>query len=329
MTAILMPCVNASMRRRANHASCCSIRTAGSSFMEDVPHHMPTGVYLQGNRERPLEMSEGRYPERIPITFLRHPWRHVLSQFMECKYANWGKLVTRGTGLPGRHSPDAAAAAEGFEEWLKHFLLASESDEFSDPVRHAFRCYNPWNMQSRYLTVPYTEDKHGDQVAVHHLLSAGHRKPSLERALQRIEAMPFLGIADLYVPSLCLMHFTTTGALPDECHCSSSSSSSKSNKQLHSVQTADVVHGVPPHSIKDLPSHVLRQIYSLVEVDSLLFLRGLDVFEARAAAAAQETGVQVLCGDEVAEVRRDIELLMRDHADEKGSTDLNNALYYV
>ena len=99
-------------------------KTAGESFMQDSVNFLPTETMLRGNGERTMEETRQWKYERTKLTvFLRHPWKHVLSQFLECKYDLWGRMVTRRTGFPGK---DKETTTAGFSEWLEHFLSDRE-----------------------------------------------------------------------------------------------------------------------------------------------------------------------------------------------------------
>ena len=103
------------------------------------------------NRERCLaDRNSG--DDQILAIVLRNPVKHVLSQFLHCKYAhpaNWRDPAF----------PSAPGVYDGFEEWITHFLQLKDrqqtmatSTSTTKQAKQAFSCYNPWNMQTRYLT---------------------------------------------------------------------------------------------------------------------------------------------------------------------------------
>ena len=73
------------------------------------------------------------------VSILRSPREHVLSQYLECRYDEWGKRTTNGTGFP----LNGTNVIAGFKTWLSHF----SSPEWR-PSRGDFNCYNPINMQA-------------------------------------------------------------------------------------------------------------------------------------------------------------------------------------
>ena len=283
-------------------------KTAGSSFLVDGVQFLPTGVHLTGNHERSLKFTETIMSEMDPVTFLRNPVQQVLSQFLECKYdEDWGRWLTRDTAFPaGNHSQPF----DGLEEWTEHFVTSEGlAKEFFSPREHAFRCYNPWNMQARYLASDAPNNTSWEDM--HYVHTEGDRRPDLGEALLGMSRMPFVGISDLYIPSLCLLRFHATGTVPPECGC----------KIHHHLQLNHIEHSVPPHSIDDVPLRVLKRIHRLVEVDTRLFLETLRLFEIRAEIAAQATGVQLLCGGSVSGLRRGLEWIVE--AAERGRQHLS------
>lgn len=272
-------------------------KTSGSSFLMDTPQFMPEGVSAAGNRERSMLYSESALPGHVPITVLRSPWKHVLSQFLECKYDDWGKYMTSGTNFP-RGSLKYPVA--GFEMWVEHFLeMGYSMNATLVGANVAFKCYNPWNMQARYLStdVPLDAKGLGSDVMMHYVFSRSQMRPDLGDVMLSLERMPFVGIADLYAPSLCLLRFHTTGTMPADCAC----------ERQYSIQIHHERHSVPPHSLDDLPGRVLHNIYQLVEIDVALFLHALKIFDVRAELAAAVTGIRVLCDGALLKLRSTVE----------------------
>eukprot|EP00873_Tetraselmis_striata_P012927 jgi/Tetstr1/433191/TSEL_002374.t1 len=289
-------------------------KAAGASFQKDCANWMPVGVTVKGNREALLTDTAIRYPATPMVALFRHPWRHILSQFMECEFSPWGKSVTAAhprwreivpphVGSIGHSSPYV-----GFYRWLQYFQEPhSDTAEFADPKAFAFDCYNPWNLQARYMTA--VDSKAGRRTLegryAHAVWDKSEKRPPLASAIEAAKQLSFLGISDLYQPSLCLFQFHTTGALPHECGCGAEPAG-----QLHPSNVTHDNHGVPPHSLDDLPLRVLRNIGRLVEIDARLYLAALDMFELRAREAATATGVDVLCQGQAAELRDEVRALL-------------------
>eukprot|EP00873_Tetraselmis_striata_P035360 jgi/Tetstr1/455624/TSEL_042436.t1 len=115
-----------------------------------------------------------------------------------------------------------------------------------------------------------------------------------------IRELFFVGTADLYKESLCLVRFLTTGGLPEECSCGATG---LEQKMSHSQ------HGVPQHSLEDLPLHVLRDVGRLTSVDAALYLEAMPQFEEVAKRAAHVTGVNVLCEGQVEKLLAEVRAL--------------------
>lgn len=259
----------------------------------DAPQFLPQGIAARGNAERSLRYSESMLPGQAPITFLRSPWNHVLSQFLECKYDDWGKRMTNGTDFP-RESMEYPVS--GFVKWVEHFLKSGEGFPVAGSEA-AFNCYNPWNMQARYLSTDMPL-----QANPHFVFSELHTRPDLGDVLLSLHRMPFVGIADFYEPSLCLLRFHTSGTMPADCACESQ----------YKLKLHHILHSVPIHSLDDLPGDALHKIYQLVEIDVALFLHALKIFDIQAELAAVVTGIRVLCDGALHELRSVVERQAHD-----------------
>ena len=123
-------------------------KCAGTSFNTELTQAGFTLTESSGERclcNKPMSSpGESCNDPTVPVvTLLRSPRAHVYSQYLECRFDDWGKKVTKGTAFPARGAIEA-----GFERWLDHFLGRSRGLGWEG----AYRCYNPWNMQSRALT---------------------------------------------------------------------------------------------------------------------------------------------------------------------------------
>jgi len=244
-------------------------------------------------------------------TFLRHPIKHVLSQFMHAKknpYGSW-----RHPDFPVGTAGDLYS---GLEDWLDFMLsdrppvsLASLMEGTGmertggvprgSPRLPDFGKYNPWNMQARYLAPPHTLEVDAERSdSAHHVYSLEGRWPKLEDAKREADGLFFLGITSLYSESLCIFRYRLSGGvLPRDCGCGPSD-------REPSKQAADhhFSHGIQAHFIDDLTLQVISKMCLLVTVDLRLFLHALDRFEADVQQVAEETGVQLICGDKQQDV---------------------------
>eukprot|EP00873_Tetraselmis_striata_P007336 jgi/Tetstr1/427600/TSEL_017725.t1 len=254
-------------------------KVAGASFQRDCAEWMPVGVTLEGN-------AEALATDTAAAT--THP--------------GWQAIVP-----PPEPAGRTGSIYKGLHKWLQHFLRPSVA-EFSDPKAFAFDCYNPWNLQSRYLTsVDSEQGGHRQKPSryAHAVWGEDEKQPAVAGTITAARQLSFLGIADLYLPSLCLLRFQTTGSMPPECSCGVAPAGRSRQANL-----THETHAVPPHSLDDLPLRVLRDIGRLVTTDARLYLDALHIFEARAREAASATGVHMLCGGQVEALRREVRALM-------------------
>ena len=189
-------------------------KCAGDSFMADARHSVSPTPFLN-NRERCLaDRNSG--DDQILAIVLRNPVKHVLSQFLHCKYAhpaNWRDPAF----------PSAPGVYDGFEEWITHFLQLKDrqqtmatSTSTTKQAKQAFSCYNPWNMQTRYLTSKEEDRARGcpNVLCPCHVASVLELKKNIHLGKHVIQHLVnFVGIADLYVESLCLFCISAAMAL--------------------------------------------------------------------------------------------------------------------
>ena len=172
-------------------------KTAGASFLVESPRHMPRGTTLRGNREKPFLATKPSVPSAASmVILLRDPIKHVLSQFLECKYAPYGQQVTKGTGFPlGSNNNNNSGIYGGFEEWIDHFRSKNES---TFGKKGAYHCYDPSNMQTRFLV---------NDRGAHFVRNASELNPSLDQAKLHLESIGLVGISDYYDASVCLLEY--------------------------------------------------------------------------------------------------------------------------
>lgn len=312
-------------------------KTAGDSFMEDSPNHMPINSTLQGNEEKSLARTPNATttmttadrttndPQHPFILFLRKPTSMVLSLFLECKYDDWGRRTTKDTGFPGYDQLEDALA--GFDEWIEHFAsqhLPSHStskeeedgdDDIITPPQYgslfAFKCYDPYNMMSRYLTMEW------EYEWPHFATEFHHRFPDAARAIQNLHPpnIAVVGIVEYYAASLCLFEYHAGGKqfLTRECQTCVDSITNNTNTNTnnggHDRRPQQLLvgrsqshndHNVPPHSVKMISNRTLRMIADshMTRVDQQLYQAGLELFLEQIEEVYHTTGVDLLCRPE-------------------------------
>lgn len=196
--------------------------------------------------------------------FLREPCKHVYSQFIECKYAAWGQRRTNNTSFP-RQSQDAA----GMRAWVNFFY-----DDWY-PEKGDFNCYNPWNMQTRYLATP----------DAHHLSTIDLKEPNVAIALKNLRNLDFVGCVDYYKESMCALNFVLNGTLYEGCVCGE-----------HEADLAHETHNVPKHSIEDLNETTIAKIDNMTTSDAKLYKRFLESFLWKILQLEEKLNVQIMCG---------------------------------
>ena len=164
------------------------------------------------------------------------------------------------------------------EEWARHF-----------PNETSYRCYNPEDMQFRFVVGRGgAREKFG--------VNAGATDAKARRVLQ--EDFAFVGIVELFEESLCLLRWKTEEKRPPEyCACGGGE---KGHSKFPKVQH---IHKVPKYnsSYLALTERERAAIRPLVaKHDVMLYLHGLSLFEERAKAVFEATGVQILCPEKLA-----------------------------
>lgn len=174
-------------------------KTSGTSLRKDLERH----GFSVNSREECFESFQKLLDKQgeCVVSMFRLPINHVKSQFRECKYDPWGKIVTRNTTFP-RDFDDW----KGFDIWIRYF-----GTELRYGGPSAFNCYSPYNMQARYMTCRH--------LNAHFIFTEKHAHPSVTEAIQRMKMLDSVGITEHYRLSLCNIIYSCSGHLPDQCQC--------------------------------------------------------------------------------------------------------------
>ena len=262
-------------------------KCAGTSFVNDLKHMFPSyKIYAKEtcfNFMLRLISNEKEYhniTDKIVYNFtmLRSPVAHVYSQFLECKYDEWGKTQTAKTDFP-RDSSDLV----GLEKWIDRYH-ANWTIKDKD-----FNCYNPFNMQARAMTC--IEGTNHRIRKTNHPLIIDPRHPQIDMAIANAEKFTFIGIVEYYKLSLCALMFQMVGWMVDGCFCqpsapvnvsvSRSMTSASSPKRAGSprfgaapqIKLFNITHKTPYHSINDLSAETLAKIKRITTIDQQLYDR--------------------------------------------------------
>ena len=232
---------------------------------------------------------------------LRNPLKHVLSQFLHCKYSKQldqtRPFLPNGTGVYG-----------GLEEWVNHFVELPKDPlpstfTFEYVVQQAYACYNPWNMQARYLTQSFTDafqtsEIWGDMCQFECHFVSETFEPNVEIAESALaDKFQFVGLTDLYVETLCLLHYKVYQEVPKTCACGGPG-------PLDGLTHKD--HDSPEHDLAEVSNELVQTMKKLVEKDLVLFGKAVDRFEEDLAKASKETKVEMVCPDRFKQLRDDI-----------------------
>ena len=211
------------------------------------------------------------------ITFVRAPVAHVLSQFMMCKYSAWGRTHA---DAPPLDEDDAA----GLARWLARAT--------SDPG--AETCYDPFNMQTRYLTCRNERFSRSFNPRDGHLRVPGY-DGMLADASARLAAFHFVGVAELYHESACVFEYWILGKVRHGCDCEHRrfpiSKAARSHKR----------HAVPPYNGSSFPT---AAILPLVDLDHELYAVGFARFLELVGHVEARSKVKVLCPGAIPEAAR-------------------------
>ena len=159
-----------------------------------------------------------------------------------------------------------ANATAGFGEWVRHFTSAGggearalDYDPWSD-----YDCYNPWNMQTRYMTT---------SAHPHHLTDASEREPNVTRAMRVLDEFFFVGITEFYELSLCAFEYAVSGAT--KCACAADH-----HLRVNVRKETQELHSIPPRgcSIEDVDERTQLLVDDLTRQDRELYDHALSRF---------------------------------------------------
>lgn len=206
--------------------------------------------------------------------FLRSPRPHVQSQFLECKYDEWGQLVTKATKFPRTDDIDV-----DFKTWLGHFVQLEDS-EIGPAVD--FNCVDPRNTMTRHLSCVSAPNPEAN-----HALTP---PPNLTEAISNVASdAAFVGLTDFFHESICMIKLRRSGSLPTECGCDAVAAAQR-NRTLEIHFT----HFVPPH-LSVFPDNINIMIDKLTKVDRVIFIAALQRFLEDITVAEKVANRPFLC----------------------------------
>jgi len=229
-------------------------KVAGVSFAEDAK---------QAANTTSVECCADDFPDGARrIVLLKEPRSHVVSQFYFCS-----ESVDAGPSMMHQLMPPS------FEKWLDFWTTFKESGDakanfqrgrpttFNQPWCTStlpFGCYNPISLQSHRLTCHFDTYDLSEDVPV-------------EGALQKLHDIFFVGLAEAYQESLCVLHGLVRNELPEWCDVEDP------GKWQHAEITHES-HGTSHPEASDFPPDVIAKIDGLVTKDRILYQAGIDRF---------------------------------------------------
>ena len=214
----------------------------------------------------------------IMISSTKSPRHHVFSLFMECRYSDWGVKVT--SPLFPRNDTDQV----DFDKWLSFFVDNDTNNNNINNTRlrprgkaeiktDLGRCYQPPNVQSRYLVE--------DSTLMTQMLNHG-AEPNITLALEQYASLDFVVISEFFRESQCLLYFRVVAGTTDQakaapfqefveqrCRC-------PVPEFLVDEETHVTHHnGTRRKVLRDLPATILTKIEALTRVDVQLYRTAL------------------------------------------------------
>tara|TARA_B110000208_G_scaffold23832_1_gene30469 strand:+ start:1298 stop:2638 length:1341 start_codon:yes stop_codon:yes gene_type:complete len=207
-------------------------RTAGTTLGFTV---QALGVPITGE-DRCYKYSHRE--NAINAVVFRDPTEHVLSLFGQC-FANphGAQSMSPLWGFPRGKKGDTPEAGwrNGLTKWLAHF------GENWERERGYFNCFNPINMQARYLTCGGKDEIHDKEVhlgaerwgtpqkpgravwfqSAHYLGVNDAVEPDLDKVIRRLDSMQVVGVTEALKATTCLTEYYSRGTIHPSCECGS------------------------------------------------------------------------------------------------------------
>lgn len=243
-------------------------KCAGVSFYTEMKDIVKFSDYSPGNNEVCMGyMKKHKNNGYKEITFVRNPIKHILSQYIMCRYSPWGKMET-GKTFWKSFRPDNFEADDysGFGDWLNYFHKSTDSH----------RCYYPYNLQTRVLTC----DKHKGHYHIENF------KYSSENAFKALKEMNgVFGVVEYYPESLCLIRHYLDLDFPKWCNC----------KYRDEYSMVHYDHNMPKHSINKVPEKIIDDAMSFIKHDIELYNKALVLFLKRIHELENQKNIKILC----------------------------------
>lgn len=298
-------------------------KSAGSSFALDAQRILKASGLKIISQEGCYDLHKDNPQLKGTVTMLRSPREHVLSQFGMC-HSRWVKEYRFATHLPGASmlpksfqewiwkwtdlaasgwhgdftpAPDPVTGASMETIIRSHRVRAWGEPPYSiapgtqlsvsdwptldggGTIWHfthvPYQCYVPVNLQSHRMTCQKP-------------LQYG--QPDIDKGLllKNLEDLWFVGFAEAYQASICLLHAKVASKLPSHCNCTDPVS--WSSFQGHKENQNSTRSGK-----REIPADVLSELDSLTALDTLLYKAAWLRFVREAADVEKRFGMRILC----------------------------------
>ena len=231
-------------------------------------------------------------------TLLRSPRAHVLSQFSHCHAAHHGSWARATADVPlffaeavlqGTEYACGSSCTGNNPNWKEAlYERLMEANSTAEAAR-AVRVISLHNTQAHALTCSKKKGSLGHHFRV---LDEGVDllAPPIADAMAAMQRFEWIGLTDLFEPSLCLLHYQANGTLPSACACDSPLRLDGSHRKLgHWVETRS-----EKRDPSTLPAEMLALIDAHTTVDSQLFAAALRLLLGRLRHVEEVTGKAIL-----------------------------------
>lgn len=243
-------------------------KCAGVSFYTEMKEEVKFTDYSPGNNEVCFAYMKKTKGENFPyVTFIRNPLKHILSQYIMCRYSSWGKLETgnkfwKSFRVDNFDNNDYS----GFEDWLRYFETTTNS--------HG--CYYPYNLQTRVLTC----EKHKGHYYIDNFYYSSEKAFDVLKNLNGV-----FGIVEYYPESLCLIKHSLGLEFPIWCEC----------KYRNLYKMTHYTHDLPKHSVKTVDSQIMDKAMKFIRHDVELYYKSLELFFNRINELEKLKNINILC----------------------------------
>ena len=299
-------------------------RTGGDTLRFTVPH---LGVPITGEERCYKYVHRER---AINAVMFRDPREHVLSQFSHC-FANPHGAASMSPlwGFPRGNKGDTPKLGwmNGLNKWLKHF---GENWHREDGY---FNCFNPINMQARYLTCGAkdevkdkeihtgaerwgTPDDPGRAVwfqSAHYLGANDDAEPDLEKLIRRLDSMQVVGVTEAMKATACLIEYQSRGTVHPQCECGSDEKKFPWKEERNEAYQ--------PYAYAEISERARELVMNVTRVDRLVHRYAVKRLIRDSLRAEEKMGKRFLCSA----TRRVLDAMLDEHKDGELEAALDQA----